>query len=63
MNVEEFKAILKIVPTDALTVCPVCGKEFHASNSNQKYCSPKCCKKAYYEKNKEKNFSRDHVAG
>ena len=63
MNVEEFKAILKIVPTDALTVCPVCGKEFFPSRSNQKYCSSECYGKAYYEKNKEKNFSRDHVAG
>ena len=54
MNVDEFKAILKIAPTDALTVCHVCGKEFHASRSNQKYCSIKCYGKAYYEKNKEK---------
>ena len=54
MNIEEFKAILKIAPTDALRVCPVCGKEFHASRSNQKYCSIKCYGKEYYEKNKEK---------
>jgi len=35
-------------------VCPICGTAFTPSRSDRKCCSKKCCRKARYEKNKEK---------
>ena len=50
-QLEFFEAIDK--PT---SVCLVCKKIFEKSkyNSQQKYCSNKCNRKTYYQKNKEK---------
>lgn len=34
--------------------CEICGKEFIAKRTDSKYCSSKCCKKAYVNRNKDK---------
>ena len=34
-------------------ICPVCGKEFEARNSNRVFCSKKCRDKQYRENHKE----------
>ena len=41
----------EIIPEDL--VCGVCGKKFQG-RSSQKYCSPQCKKRAYYQNNQEK---------